>query len=112
MIVFIRKLSIFSAVHPVLYLNFFCPGIDPLPEQPPARQAVAVVTEVRLVLAAHIDGDDRPGAHVSRNVRCWTFNINPEKHKSAAKKQNKVTTVFVDPIVWTATQGGTESGWA
>lgn len=47
-----------------LYLDFLRPGIEPFPQQPPARQAVAVVTEVGLVLAAHVDGDHRPGAHV------------------------------------------------
>lgn len=55
---------------PVLYLYFLCPGIDPFPQQPPARQAVAIVTEVGLILATHIDGYDCPGAHVPCNVRC------------------------------------------
>lgn len=47
-----------------LYLDFLRPGIEPFPQQPPAWQAVAIVTEVGLVLAAHVDGNHRPGSHV------------------------------------------------
>lgn len=53
-----------------LYLYFLCPGIEPFPQQPPAGQAVAIVTEVGLISAAHIDGDDRPGAHVPGYIGC------------------------------------------
>lgn len=50
------------------YLHFLCPGVEAFPEQPPARKAVPVVAEVGLILAAHIDGNDRSGTHVARDV--------------------------------------------
>uniref|UniRef100_A0A8D2M6N7 P-type ATPase A domain-containing protein n=1 Tax=Zonotrichia albicollis TaxID=44394 RepID=A0A8D2M6N7_ZONAL len=42
--------------------------VEALPEQPPSGQGVAVVAQVGLVLAAHVDGDHRLGAHVARDV--------------------------------------------
>lgn len=45
------------------YLDFLSQGVPPLPEQPPARQAVPVVGEVGLVTAAHVDGDHHLGPH-------------------------------------------------
>lgn len=52
------------------HLNFLCPGVDPFPKQPPARQAVAIVTQVGFILAAHINGDDSFGSDVAGDVRC------------------------------------------
>lgn len=65
---------------PTLYLYFLCPGIDPFPQQPPARQAVAIVTEVGLILASHVDGNDCSGTHVPCNVRCWMRKVHTNIH--------------------------------
>lgn len=50
------------------YLDFLSQRIPPLPEQPPARQAVAVVGEVCLIPAPHIDRDHHLRAHGLRNI--------------------------------------------
>ena len=65
---------------PVLYLYFLCPGIDPFPQQPPAGQAVAIVTEVSLILASHVNGNDCSGTHVPRYVRCLARSVYTKIH--------------------------------
>lgn len=86
----ISKITSFLCYQCLLYLYFLCPGIDPFPQQPPARQAVAVVTEISLILATDIDGNDCSGTHVSCNVGCWMCNTSihkrarSERHSKAA----------------------------
>ena len=51
-------------------LDLVCPGVQPLPQKPPARQAVPVCAKVCLILAPHVDGDDCLGTHAAGDVRC------------------------------------------
>lgn len=100
-----------SCCHYVLYLHFLCPGIDPFPQQPPARQTVAIVTEVGLILATHIDGNDRSGSHVPRNVRCLTCNaytsIHTQTYKHSTTKSRSRDGKTINPVLFSLFQNNT-----
>lgn len=68
------------------HLNFLRPRVDPFPKQPPARQAVAIVTQVGFILAAHIDGNDRFGSDIACNVRCGPLQSHTHKHIRGAAR--------------------------
>lgn len=66
------------------YLDFLSQGVPPLPQQPPAAQAVAVVGQVGLVAAAHVDGDHHLGPHGPGHVSWGQQVSEPLCHLPAA----------------------------
>lgn len=102
----ISKMTSFLCCQYLLYLYFLCPGIDPFPQQPPARQAVSVVTEVSLILATDINGNDCFGTHVSCNVRCWMCNTSIHRHAPLDAARQKPAPRW---IKWQTTLSRTDS---
>lgn len=52
------------------HLDLLSPRVETFPEEPPPREAVPIVAEVSLILAAHVDGDHGLGTHAAGDVSC------------------------------------------